>query len=34
MISTIKILIESGLSISEISKRLKLSKEELNAMLA
>lgn len=34
MISTIKILIESGLPISEISKRLKLSKEELNAMLA
>ncbi len=33
MISTIKILIESGLPISEISKRLKLSKEELNAML-
>jgi hypothetical protein len=33
MISTIKILIEGGLPISEIAKRLKLSKEELNAML-
>ena len=34
MISTIKILIESGFPISEISKHLKLSKEELNVMLA
>ena len=34
MVSTIKILIESGLSISEIAKRLKISDDELNDMLA
>ena len=33
MISTIKILVKSGLPISEIAKRLSLSKDELNAML-
>ncbi len=34
MISTIKMLIESGMPFSEIANRLKISDEELNALLA
>ena len=34
MISTIKMLVEGGMPISEIANRLKISEDELNAMLA
>ena len=34
MISTIKMFVEGGMPISEIAKHLKISEDELNAMLA
>ena len=34
MISTIKMSVEGGMPISEIANRLKISEDELNAMLA
>lgn len=34
MISTIKMFVEGGMSFSEIAKHLKISEDELNAMLA